>query len=366
MQIGMLWHLLRMARWKPPGLADDGSHRADLFRAAMQQFEELMAAAASTGPASSPLLVYYALNQAGRAILAVREQNDDEVFATAEGHGLTVKRDSVGPDLLSVTIKPKMARTGHFQRVAHATSSPVLQDPGTVTLGALLASLPELADSWGDDRWPGTAGVYPLMDLAPRRSVVSVMDAQLFLQGVARVAVLSDVVQSPEDIARLEEFYPSIRGRNAQLPIAGADNLPGRVEFPTPAGVGFELRLSVPAGSKAPVADYDALLDAIAPEYRWLGRRWLRPELQPGTPPPSALMTWWVVLYALSMLARYYPRAWTAALSVDHSPIAALLERTLSVSLEAVPHLVYAEVLAIPAGSRPLLPPGALTPPAQA
>jgi hypothetical protein len=170
---------------------------------------------------------------------------------------------------------------------------------------------------------------------------------------------------SPKDVGRLEELYPTIRGRGAHLPIAGADNLPGRLEFTTPAGVGFELRLSVPPDSKAPVADYQALLDAIAPEYRWLERRWLRPELQQGVPPPSALMTWWVVLYALSMLARYFPTAWTAALSLDTSPIAALLERTLSVSLDAIPHLIFAEVLAVPVGSQPLLPPSALTPPAE-
>ena len=196
----MLWHFLRMSRWKPPGLADDEDARADLFRTAMQQFKELMRAAAGTGPASSPLLVYYALNQAGRAVLAVREQDDAGVFAKAEGHGLTINRGSVGHDLLTVTIKPKGASIGHFQRVARATGSPVLQDLGAVTLGALLASLPELADSWGDDRWPATGGVYPLMDMVPRRGMASVMDASLFLKGWARVAVLSDVVQGPKDV----------------------------------------------------------------------------------------------------------------------------------------------------------------------
>lgn len=67
----MVWYFLRMSRWKPPGLAAEGE-RADLYRAALQQFEDLMVASAASGPAGSPLPLYYAISQAGRAVLAAR------------------------------------------------------------------------------------------------------------------------------------------------------------------------------------------------------------------------------------------------------------------------------------------------------
>jgi hypothetical protein len=129
----MLWHFLRMSRWKPPGLAEDGQ-RATLYRAAMQQFEDLMVAASSTGPAASPLPLYYALNQAGRALLAVREREDDKVFATREHHGLSISHDDVHDDLLEVPVKPVSQETGQFQRVANATESPVLRGKAGVAV----------------------------------------------------------------------------------------------------------------------------------------------------------------------------------------------------------------------------------------
>jgi hypothetical protein len=63
------------------------------------------------------------------------------------------------------------------------------------------------------------------------------------------------------------------------------------------------------------------------------------------------------------MFARYHPVAWAAALEIDSSPIAAVLERTLTVALDAVPHLIFEAVLA--PGGVALLPPGPDTPPAQ-
>ena len=49
----MLWHILRMSRSRPPGLAGEDERRANLYRASIQQFEELLSAAASIGPAAA-------------------------------------------------------------------------------------------------------------------------------------------------------------------------------------------------------------------------------------------------------------------------------------------------------------------------
>jgi hypothetical protein len=380
-----------MSRSQPPGFADDGGDRASLYRAAVQQFEDLMTAASSTGPAASPLPLYYALNQAGRAVLAVRETDDEKVFVPREHHGLTIRHEDVvrfSGDLLAVPIRPPpqpktkssvKSKTpakaeperSHCRRVAEATSSPCLENEAGVRLGALLAALPEVTDGWRDDRWPVAVALHPLMDLTPPLGPLpsilpglgGVMDAQSFNQGTLRVALASDAVQSEGDLATFVAAYPSLVGRGATLPLANARNERGRVVHMTPSGPGFELLLNVPPNSKALVEDHKAALDALAPEYRWIGRRWLRPAIEAQSPPPSPLITWWISLYAFSMFARYHPVAWTAALDLDSSPIAAVLERTLSLALEAVPHLIFEAVLS--PGRPALFPPGPDTPPAQ-
>jgi len=62
--------------------------RRRVFVGALGQFDELMTAAASVGPASRPLPLYYALNQAGRAIVAPRQMSDRPW--EPKWHGLTV------------------------------------------------------------------------------------------------------------------------------------------------------------------------------------------------------------------------------------------------------------------------------------
>lgn len=59
-------------------------------------------------------------------------------------------------------------------------------------------------------------------------------------------------------------------------------------------------------------------------------------------------MTWWLVLYALSMFARYYPREWVAALDVDSSPFGVVLDRTMVRGILALPQLVLSEVIGVP------------------
>ena len=56
-------------------------------------------------------------------------------------------------------------------------------------------------------------------------------------------------------------------------------------------------------------------------------------------------MTWWLLLYALSMYARYHPEAWVVALDVDSSPAAVTLERAMTRAIDALPQLVLNEVL---------------------
>lgn len=68
------------------------------------------------------------------------------------------------------------------------------------------------------------------------------------------------------------------------------------------------------------------------------------PGLAGNTAALHPLITWWIVLYGFSMLARYYPRIWSDLLDVDRSthavPTAAALETAQSV----VPQLLVEEL----------------------
>ena len=59
-------------------------------------------------------------------------------------------------------------------------------------------------------------------------------------------------------------------------------------------------------------------------------------------------MTWWALLYGLSMLARYHPADWMRALQVDKHSETVPLHAVLNVALVAVPHYVLDTLLGMP------------------
>ena len=88
--------------------------------------------------------------------------------------------------------------------------------------------------------------------------------------------------------------------------------------------------------------------EQAAPAYRQEDHHWLRPGLTATGATPIPLMTWWLALFTLSMIARYHPVAWVTALDPDQSPTATLLERVMDEGLSAVPQLAYEAVVGHP------------------
>ncbi len=78
---------IRALRATPSPRAAADEMRRRVFSAALGQFDELLTAAAAVGPASRPLPLYYALNQAGRAIAASRQLADREWRPSARRSG---------------------------------------------------------------------------------------------------------------------------------------------------------------------------------------------------------------------------------------------------------------------------------------
>jgi hypothetical protein len=275
----------------PPGLAGSG-RRGKVFHAAIEQFEQLLRASHSIGPASSPILVFYALAQAGRAILAAHGVRDSW---DTTGHGLSVvTRQSVG----QTTISP--SGDGLFQAVAAATGS------------AALTSEVSLSEAWGASprfiRAPG------LGDEAP----------PLFL--LSDRASSSPTVRSEHGgPIRFDEFWD----RKSEYPGAAAATFD-----PVPTSIPnqhvFQL-VSFPDDDSRQAFE-DALVG-------FAGERYLRIPLGEARDQPSGLMTWWMTLLALSSLARYEPAGWTAALT-PRSRLAVPIEATLNKVILRMPRMV--------------------------
>jgi YaaC-like protein len=139
---------LRATRANPPSRAADDPYRRALYGAALERFEQLLHAASEVDAAARPLPLFYALSQAGRAIVAARADDPD-----IDGHGLAEDRQKPAPDdLLHRRVKraPSRSNKDAFGAVVRATGSPDLI--GAVELGALWATLPQTyrlpTESW--------------------------------------------------------------------------------------------------------------------------------------------------------------------------------------------------------------------------
>jgi hypothetical protein len=273
-------------------LLASSSSRRGAFSAAMQQFEELMSASAAVGPASRPITLYYAIVQAGFAVAAAHK-TDPWSFGQ---HGL--KLQCARASVADISVGPEA--TGAFQIVAQATNSPPLQMP--VTVGALWSSLPDFEfRKLPSSSAPIALGIYADVDQT------RIEPDEPFL---------ATVIVEDENPGR-EKFKQHLSDRLPAYPgIDGFTVVKGSYEEVQERRWTAQLR-----------SDHRIDLDEIAPAYLHNENYFLRPSLDgEGNPPPSPFMTWWAMLYTFSVLSRYYPREWAAALNIDKSETAALLE----------------------------------------
>jgi hypothetical protein len=314
---------VRATRAAPPGAAAGHADRRATYGAALAQFDELMHAARVSSPASRPLPLFYALSQAGRAIAAAHGKDRWRLRM----HGLGCAQLELQlPDVL-VQRQPFASKDGaaidSFAGVAAATHSVVFEKAATIE--ALWSSLPEIADLL-----PACSCSRPLL-LVPTRP-----EGKL----VAWHRVDASVVGfdgEPEDLpAHLETGFPTAAGVSLHQP----QGLPRPLHQHTDFGPGIAVHW--PADAET-VQGHLATLDRVAPNGVGFEPRWLRPQV--GDVALTPLLTWWSLLLGLSMMARYEPGGWTAALDLDASELAAPLERLLDIAVERVPELVLGGLL---------------------
>jgi hypothetical protein len=303
---------LRLARTGVHVRTDDEERRKGTFWSALQQFEELLDAAAMAGPASRPLPLFYALSQAGRAITAAHGLVPWEL----RGHGLKLSEDT-SQCLLERTVKrqPNKAENDSFLRVSRTIGSDVLK--GSVELGAVWASLPyDLPKAWAQ-KWPTALRV----ERTARPSRIEMEDVPAQVTGFDQLTV--------DAIRQLLEHYPRAQGWQ----------LPGGPFFGQQTPQGWKTVLAWRAAGRND-DERLAKLSEVAPEYRRRDHHWLRPAVGSRRNYLKPLAAWWILLYGLSMVARYEPAEWADILAVNSSDLAAPLESLLDNAMLDVPQLV--------------------------
>ena len=317
---GAVWWRIRELRSAPPGQAgqDGQDDRVATFRSALEQAEQLFDAASQVPLSTSPLLAFYGLSQAGRAITAA--WSDDSDWIPPSSHGISSTR---GTNFAAVTVTSK--RKGHFNTVSDALSSASF---GKATLPELIGALP------GVD-----AGFQFSGDVLRPLQVVSLgHSGGLLIPGLGPIR--SWLCGLPESLLQADDRVQSI---TAFL---------GR--YPTLAGWRF-----VPGFEPTPV---QRVADGWATQLEWPTEgAWLNSGLDRAamTPPPGCddmwvptvigegvlapIMIWWTVLLALSTLVRYEPAGWALMTNVDESPVAVSLDRLMQCALDDVPrHILQA------------------------
>jgi len=336
------WQDIRALRAAPPGRAGQGGARQKTFSAALQQAQELAAAADHSGYASKPILLFYALSQASRALCAVRL---DENWVRS-GHGLSVP--DRGDELLDVRIKAAPASHDLYHGVAQAVEETPVR--GEASLGELWAALPDLKDiPLPEEHWPRPliARTAVALEEAPDLSSQATSERLLLL-----IDGLGDLSSAEDLQAKLQSFPTLSNGSPASYPTGVATGIMmneeerngvvyRRVILPIEMFPVVQLDVS---GSR--IQDHVDVFRSAAPggveDQKDL--RWINPGVGSPSQVLGPLSSWWTVLFILSSVARYQPALWGKALDVDRSPIAIGLERVLDRAQEVLPHYVLASL----------------------
>jgi hypothetical protein len=194
-----------------------------------------------------------------------------------------------------------------------------------VELGAVWAAIPDLIEPLpqvpgANDAWPRPLPVFLAEWWEGPMPLAARVPFELLVDGLP---------DDPDAMARALVHYPTAAdARPKVLAQTGEVQRILATERSLPVVIWAGLLLAWPH------------LDAVAPDYRSLGRRMLLPSVAGDALSP--LMLWWVLLFGLSSIARYDPELWIKELDVNRSKLAVPIEAALETALEAIPDLILA------------------------
>ncbi len=328
------WQLLRAVRSAPPRHAAEGDRQATLG-AALEQSEELFTAAAGVGSATRPLLLFYGLSQAGRAIAAASPSREWRL----SGHGIKAHRLDAADrgQLSSVTVKDQ--GRGSFTSLAAVLRIGSL--PSETRLGDLWPLLPE-THRFPLPRRPELEPLYVEQESA---SLVRGSYARVRVHPLPR-RLFEDHGTSGDEVDRLRRSVMDYIGNFPALADATFITPSG-----TPVSQQYVGRDAAMLPLRIPMRGSETEHDLVGTRtVAYGGGRMAFPALGGGPLPQHPLLVWWSVLCALSTLARYEPMAWRRITSIDSSEDAAPVEHLLNVALDVLPELIHRTLLAASRG----------------
>lgn len=301
---------IQALRANPPGRASSGARRR-VFGAALEQWDALLQATGEVVPAASPILLFYALSQAGRAVAAAHIQGQP---FRSRGHGLRVG-DPTG-DIGATLVQPEGDSNTSFAMFCRAIRSSGLTE--ATTLGALWAANPklEVVQTLGDGEAPALELIQVSGD-PPTRALI--------------VGDFAEALPTGEQQAVAE-----LRSRLARHP--GSSD--GLIVNNGTARISRDGIPQIEVGWRSSAGTARAI-DLVAGGYgRPNSGVFLRPALNAAGDVLDYLPLWWAILLTLSSLARYHPEAWSAALMRDRAHTAVPIEEALDIAREMLPWLL--------------------------
>lgn len=345
--------LLLLLRANRPRRATGGTRKAE-YLAGLTQAEQLWSAAQTVGPEASPILLFYGLAQASRAI-CVAGLDRDRWKAPAR-HGLECKVTTPAEGSTLELDKIWLVPTGDslLARTAEVLGSPVLQRACTLAEviatreTKLLFSDEQLQSrrplnvhaNWDPDQWDGPPNpsltIGPVPDLfTQNRETVPASPTNLEYRRIV-----------PPDVTEVEQWlmaYPTLAklGRPSSISIGASLRTLGQATTEIDAWVEWE---------NARAEDDD---DQFSWTRRFIdnvddGAGW-RAQSMSGVTYPAVggnsaamhpLIAWWLILFGASILARYYPRAWARTLNLDESKLSVPLRHLLEAAHAEIRELV--------------------------
>jgi hypothetical protein len=260
-------------------------------------------------------LLFYALSQGGRAIVAAR---GDE--PRAHGHGLAeVSESDANVHLLHRRIRRKPTRNDLYGALTRALGAPDFS--GEVELGAAWVANPALwrlpielwrpewrmylhADDSQDGATPGTRTLRIMPFTEPLAAALD-HGPDLLTDRYPTVPNEAEIVWQPPGTTGLRTWRAWLR-------------LPDDEHW------------AERAHAIAPRAPFDRS-----------GARYIPTALPGHTDALPPFLLWWLLLFGLSIFARYHPELWARTLDVDQSTVTVAIETALERAIDTMPAMIY-------------------------
>lgn len=349
---------LEELRARRPTGAKGGARRAE-YLAGLVQADQLWVASESVGPEASPILLFYALTQAARSLCVAGLKGDKS--KTPKGHGVkcdvAAPRDDGTLSLANVVLTPW--GDSLLERTSKVLDSPVLEHE--TDLGSLVASL-DLDFRFDEE---ALAAKRPL-DLSLNRSTPRAwLDGNTIPLDIGPIPEMWSGRRAPSSIPpgtlpeerivepSSEELMAWLRDYPKLAPLGKPDSFEILPYIPA-QGIPiteYFVRMSWPATAPISLDDLwneDAeLFDVLVSGARVRPLHgYVFPAVGGNSRAMHPLITWWLILFALSILARYYPRIWSRAIDLDNSTIAVPLRILLGHAGSTVRELLALEIAA--------------------